>query len=108
MTSDNYSNLKGLLEDVIIPSAGKSLKEIGGIELLDIQGSACNIKIALNYHDNNIDDYKWKCEIVDAGIMFDNVTSESFFKEFNDKQCNNLNPTAEWRKYWYDEKERPY
>ena len=58
--------------------------------------------------DNNIDDYKWKCEIVDAGIMFDNVTSESFFKEFNDKQCNNLNPTAEWRKYWYDEKERPY
>ena len=58
MTSDNYSNLKGLLEDVIIPSAGKSLKEIGGIELLDIQGFVCNIKIALNYHDNNIDDYE--------------------------------------------------
>jgi len=58
MTSENYSNLKGLLEDVIIPSAGKSLKEIGDIDSIDISGSVCNIRIELGYHDSNIEDYK--------------------------------------------------
>ena len=58
--------------------------------------------------DTNIKDYKWKCEILDAAIMFDDLTTPNVLSEFNNNQCSDLDPSTEWRKYWYDEKEQRY
>ena len=58
--------------------------------------------------DNQIKDYKWKCEILDAAIMFDHLTTKNVLTEFNNNQCSDLDPSTEWRKYWYDEKEQRY
>ena len=58
--------------------------------------------------DNQIKDYKWKCEILDAAIMFDHLTTQNVLTEFNNNQCSDLDPSTEWRKYWYDEKEQRY
>ena len=58
--------------------------------------------------DNQIKDYKWKCEILDAAIMFDHLTTQNVLNDFNNNQCSDLDPSTEWRKYWYDEKEQRY
>jgi len=58
--------------------------------------------------DMRIKDYKWKCEILDAAIMFDDLTTQNVLSEFNNNQCSDLDPSTEWRKYWYDEKEQRY
>ena len=58
--------------------------------------------------DDQIKDNKWKCEILDAAIMFDNFADHDLLNEFNDQMCSNLDPASEWRKYWYDEKKKRF
>ncbi|GIS41393.1 MAG: hypothetical protein Ct9H90mP13_12390 [Pseudomonadota bacterium] len=36
--------------------------------------------------DNQIKDYKWKCEILDPAIMFDHLTTQNVLTEFNNNQ----------------------
>ena len=58
--------------------------------------------------DDRIKDKKWKCEILDAAIMFDNFADQDLLKEFNNQQCIGFDPASEWRKYWYDEKKKRF
>ena len=58
--------------------------------------------------DDRIKDNKWKCEILDAAIMFDNFADQDLLNEFNDQKCSDLDPASEWRKYWYDEKKKRF
>ena len=58
--------------------------------------------------DDQIKDNKWKCEILDAAIMFDNFADHDLLNEFNDQKCSDLDPASEWRKYWYDEKKKRF
>ncbi|HJM71009.1 MAG TPA: carboxylesterase family protein, partial [Gammaproteobacteria bacterium] len=58
--------------------------------------------------DDQIKDNKWKCEILDAAIMFDNFADQDLLYEFNDQKCSDLDPASEWRKYWYDEKKKRF
>ena len=58
--------------------------------------------------DDRIKDKKWKCEILDAAIIFDNFAYQDLLKEFNNQQCIGFDPASELRKYWYDEKKKRF
>tara|TARA_B110000116_G_scaffold180196_1_gene155991 strand:+ start:367 stop:2286 length:1920 start_codon:yes stop_codon:yes gene_type:complete len=53
-------------------------------------------------------DIKYKCELVDIAIKYDDLENEEFLFEFNQGLCKGLNPDLEWRQYWYEEMDEPW
>ena len=79
----------------------------GGIRMTEDSLTEENL-IEMLAMDDRIKDKKWKCEILDAAIMFDNFADQDLLKEFNNQQCIGFDPASEWRKYWYDEKKKRF
>ena len=79
----------------------------GGIRMTEDSLTEENL-IEMLAMDDRIKDKKWKCEILDAAIMFDKFADQDLLKEFNNQQCIGFDPASEWRKYWYDEKKKRF
>jgi len=57
--------------------------------------------------DENLND-KYKCEMVDIAIQYDDLENPEYLYEFDEGLCKDFNPDIEWRQYWYEEMDEPW
>jgi len=57
--------------------------------------------------DQDLSD-KYKCEMVDIAIQYDDLENPEYLYEFDEGLCKEFNPDIEWRNYWYAEMDEPW